>query len=314
MIIDRNILCILIMVVLLFLSDLSFSQDYTWWNNKHNWDGVTHWSDYIITQPAYMGPNALPVPDINNGSFEHKAYLKFSLEKHSGKGDQTENIYLELFSSFYNDKVGLKVYVVPIEHFKMDTITRDMRRARSYSGEGYTGGDIYISTYFQIIRDKIGYPDILLTLNLKTASGRDLENARYTDSSGYFFDLSFGKSIRVRKQLVQLARFYTMIGFYCWQMQGAGQFQNDAFLYGVGADMQLAKLSIKNSLGGYIGYKNNGDRPMVFRLQFQSRYDGLNNYELSLQQGLYDFEYFSIRLSYIIDLNDIKKNLFRKME
>ncbi|HDR67963.1 MAG TPA: hypothetical protein ENN61_02805, partial [Bacteroidaceae bacterium] len=41
--------------------------DYSWWNEKHNWDGVSNWTDYLIITPAYMGPNALPVPDLTDG-------------------------------------------------------------------------------------------------------------------------------------------------------------------------------------------------------------------------------------------------------
>ncbi len=309
MITEKYILRINIILLCLLVSKLCFSQDYNWWNIKHNWDGVTHWSDYIITSPAFMGPNALPVPEINNGSFKDKAYLKFALEKHSGLGDQTENIYLEGFSPFYNNKIGIKLYVVPIEHFKMDTITRDVRKARSYNGEGVAGGDIYLCTYFQIVKDRSGFPDVLLTLNLKTASGRNLKNARYTDSSGYFFDLSFGKSIALNHYDIKYFKPYAMIGFYCWQMHGVGQFQNDAFLYGIGSDILLPKFDIKNSLGGFIGYKNNGDRPMVIRLQFQSKFETMVNYELMLQQGLNDFKYLSIRMACVIDINNIVNNL-----
>ncbi len=298
-----------IIIISLFITKICFSQDYEWWNKKHNWDGVTHWSDYIITSPAFMGPNALPVPEIKNGGFGNDAYFKFALEKHSGIGDQTENIYLEIFSPFYNDKVGIKFYVVPIEHFKMDTITRDIRRARSYSGEGVAGGDIYLSTYLQIVKDRTGFPDMLLTLNIRTASGRNLKNARFTDTSGYFFDLSMGKSVYTTHQNIKNIKLYAMIGFYCWQMQGVGQFQNDAFLYGVGSDILLSKLEIKNSLGGFVGYKNNGDRPMVYRLQLQSKFETLFNYELALQQGLYDFKYLSVRMSCIMNINNIVNKL-----
>ncbi|TAE61269.1 MAG: hypothetical protein EAZ89_00720, partial [Bacteroidetes bacterium] len=39
-----------------------FAQDAAWWSQTVGWDGVSHWSRYIRTSPAYMGPNALPVP------------------------------------------------------------------------------------------------------------------------------------------------------------------------------------------------------------------------------------------------------------
>ena len=56
----------------------SFSQTPSWWENNVQWDGVTHWSRYILIDPKYMGPNALTVPHINNGSIDSLASMGLS--------------------------------------------------------------------------------------------------------------------------------------------------------------------------------------------------------------------------------------------
>ncbi len=182
------------MLLISFHSFLSYSQDYSWWNKKHNWDGVTSWSKYLIISPAYMGPNALPVPDFNNGTLKERGSLKFAAESHFSKGDNTQNLFTRLYLPLYTDKVGLLISIIPFEHYKMDTITRDLRRTRDFDGKGFAGGDFYIGTFIQILKDKKHWPDMAVSINLKTASGTNLEAARYTETPGYFFDLSMGKN------------------------------------------------------------------------------------------------------------------------
>ncbi len=293
----------------MFQSFLCFAQDYQWWNDKHNWDGFTPWCEYIRMSPGFMGPNALPVPTIKNGTVSQNAYFKFSLDKHFSKGDQTENLHAELYLPLFSERVGLKIDLGPIEHYKMDTLTRDIRRARNVTGEGYAVGDFYVGTYIQLVKHKEKFPDVLLTINLKTASGTKLSDARYTNAPAYFFDVSFSKNFNLNSQETTFLRPYVMLGFYVWQLHGHTQFQNDAFLYGLGFDLDFPSLVIKNSFGGYYGYLGDGDRPIVYRLIFQSKFDAIFNYELALQQGLHDYDYTSLRVSCNTNLTKIKKHI-----
>jgi len=173
-----------ILLFTLIGNQITLSQDYSWWNEKHNWDGVTPWQNYIILSPAYMGPNALPVPEARDGSLPRNTTFEFSLENHFSSGDKTINLYTNLYIPLFSKRAGLNISIVPFEHYKMDTITRDLRRARDYDGEGISGGDFYIGTFIQILKDK-KFPDIVLSINMKTASGTNLAAARFTDSPGY---------------------------------------------------------------------------------------------------------------------------------
>ena len=287
---------------------MAFAQgdDYRWWNKKHNWDGVTSWNKYLIYSPKYFGPNALPIPDAKNGTIEKNLTLEIAVDNHFSKGDKTENIFTKIFIPLYSENVALSIGVVAFEHYKMDTITRDLRASRNYEGEGTTAGDFYIGTYIQIIKDKNYWPDILLTINFRTASGLDLEGVRYTEAPGYSFDLSFGKIYTFENSFIKGIKPYALGGLYVWQTNRDDYFQNDAFLYGIGVNLMFSKIEFDNYLTGYQGYIGNGDSPVVFRSTLRSRFNKMVNYKILLQQGLNDFEYTTLRLGIEIDFSKKK--------
>ena len=287
---------LILLAIVLFLNLSLKSQDFLWWNELHNWDGTTHWSQYIITNPAYMGPNALPVPEIRNGQIFPDAYLEGAADMHFSKGDNTQNLYGKFYYPFLDCKVALQVDAFIVEHYKMDEETRNERYARTYSGTGWTPGDIYFGAMVQLIKDRDKWPDILLSANFRTASGGALYDARYTDSPGYSFELSFGKSYPSKHNKHTSFRPYLQTGFYAWQTHLTDYLQNDAFHYGAGFDLNIHTMIISNQLGGYVGYIGNGDKPMVYRLKFLYQRD-MVNYKFVYQQGLHDFNYSSFRLS-----------------
>lgn len=301
-----------LLFLLLLLSIEGYSQDHEWWNTKHNWDGITPWWRYIIAKPAFMGPNALPVPDIKDGAIPLKPHFEFALEGHFSSGDKTENLYTKLFTPLFTERVGIDISIVPLEHYKMDTLTRDIRRARDFDGEGYSGGDFYIGTYVQVIKNHDKLPDVLITINMKTASGTKLSDARFTDGAGYFFDMSCGKEIPVNRAVLKSFRPYALIGFYSWQINTNDIRQDDALLYGAGVNMFFSKVEINGSLGGFRGFIGGGDRPMVCRLAIQSRRQSKVNYKLMFQRGLNDFDYTSLRLGCQFTLPTIKSSWFGK--
>ncbi len=289
-----------------------FSQDFTWWNAKHNWDGVTHWHKYITISPGLMGPNALPVPKIKNGLLQEKSNFKFAAESHLSKGDKTANLFTELYIPLFTKRVGLNIQAVPLEYYNMDTLTRDKRKSRDYDGEGIAGGTIYVSTYIQLLEEKRNFPGVVITINLKTASGTNLYAARYTDTPGYYFDISSGKTVNIHNGFIESVRPYAMAGFYSWQTYRDKYYQNDAFLYGLGFDVFFSTFTIKNVLGGYIGYIGNGDKPMVYRMTISGRRNSLLNVEFRFQQGFADFNYTTLRLACNMDIQRIINQIKNK--
>ena len=292
--------------VLLIQSAYLFGQtNYSWWNHKHDWDGISHWSKYMILSPGYLGPNALPVPDMNTGRLTSDARFELGVEGHYSEGDRTANIYTDLYVPLFSDRVSFQISYRPIEIYKTDTLTRDIRRSREYEPSGFSYGDIYTSTLIQIIRDHTYLPDLTISANIKTASGTNLEGARFTDTPGYWFDATLGKDFRINNSSLEYIRIYGKGGFYVYQTFDDLHFQNDAILYGAGIGFGLENLSIQNQLTGFHGYFNNGDRPVVYRLIIEGNSSSSLTYKVLFQQGLHDYSYTTLRISIMLNLNTI---------
>ncbi|MEM9930007.1 MAG: hypothetical protein AAF840_09325 [Bacteroidota bacterium] len=270
--------------------------DFRWWDELHNWDGFTPWQNYLIIAPGFLGPNALPVPDVKNGQLLEGATFKFGAEQHLSTGDNTSNLFTEGFIPLFSDRVGLNLQWVPFETYRMDIATRNLRRIRDFDGEGTATGDLYLGTYIQLLHNHAKLPDVVLTINLKTASGDRLTAGRFTDAPGYFFDLSLGRDYAFQRGFIQSIRPHLMGGFYVWQRFESNALQNDSFLYGGGFDLKAEKFTLTNTLAGYIGYLDDGDKPMVYRLICRSHFQSALNYEFRFQLGLNDFDYTSFRL------------------
>lgn len=304
----RNLLVFLFSL----FSFLCYSQDYSWWEEKHNYDGVRPWSSYMIFSSGYMGPNALPVPDSKDGLLPSYPHLEIAYENHFSEGDFTRDLFTELYFPLFSKRAGLNVSYVPVEHYEMDSTTRDLRRARDYDGTGISAGDFYVSTYIQFLKDMDKLPDVLVTVNIKTASGTNLEAARNTDAPGYFFDCSMGKDFKFENGILKSIRPHGMLGFYAWQTNRGDFFQNDAVVYGAGLNFHFSKFELNNSIDGYSGYINNGDKPVVFRSTFKSKFKSVLNCKIMFQHGIRDFPYNTVRAGFELDFNKIVKSLKTK--
>ncbi len=283
-------------LVFLLWGHLLKAQDFSWWNTIHDWDGHTPWSDYMIISPAFMGPNALPVPEVRQGKMPVERSFELALDGHYSKGDQTGNLYTELFFPLFSDRAGLEIRYVPVEIYKTDTVTRDIRRSREYDARGVSYGDVYFSTYIHLVKEKERIPDVMLSVNLKTASGTRYEAARHTDAPGYSFDISAGKDIYSGDGRLRNIRCYATIGFFVYQTNLENYMQNDAVQYGAGSDFTFGKFGMEHEISGYAGYLDNGDRPMVYRMNLSLKCCPALELGLRFQQGFFDFPYSSARL------------------
>jgi len=288
-----------LIIVFLFLGLQLSAQDYTWWNELHNWDGVTSWRNYINYSAEYMGPNALPVPEILDGKVPDAASLKLGGEYHFMEGDQTANFFSSINLPFVKGRAALNVEYRPVEFYKTDTLIRDLRVARDRDTRGNSFGDFYIRSLFQLTRDHDFLPDIMLSVGLKTASGTNLGNARHSDAPGYYLDASIGKTWNTGGRIIRSWRPYMDAGFYSYQTNNSELPQNDAFLFGAGWNMQTEKLSIDNQIASYIGYFGTGDQPVVYRFILDRKGDSWLQYRLQAQFGIHDVPYTSIRISAI---------------
>ena len=289
------LLCFCILPLISFCGE-----DWMWWNIKHGWQiGMPGWRMMIHITHGYLGPNALPVPEIKKGVVVPGNNLEFGMDMHFRTGDPTQNISGKYYRSFADNKVAIEIYGVLLEHYAMSDTVRDERIARDKDGKGIAVGDLYFATMLQLVKDK-KFPDTMFRLAGRTASGGHLDAARYSDTPGYFFDLSFSKSYLSENRQMTFIPFAS-IGFYSWQTNDELNLQNDALLYGAGAECKWSVWTLSNTLGGYSGYKHERDRPIVYTLDVVRK---LKKNALRFQYlcGIRHWTYQTFKFSYIINL------------
>lgn len=276
--------------------------DMTWWNELHKWqEGDPGWRNWIIISPGYLGPNALPVPEVKKGFLSSKTEIELTASTHFLKGDPTQDISGRVFVPFSQNKIAVEIYGVVAEHFAFSEEIRNERFSRIKDGKGFAFGDLYFSTLVQLWKNR-KMPDALLRMAGKTASGNQLEGARYTDSPGYFFDISFSKELVKNDR--GFFRPFALAGFYSWQTNDELNLQNDAFLYAFGTDYNRNNWNLSASLSGYSGYKEQRDKPMQLNFELRKDFNG-KAIRIQYLNGLRDLEYKSIKFSFIWKLNPV---------
>ncbi|NQU85159.1 MAG: hypothetical protein HQ541_05300 [Mariniphaga sp.] len=283
---------------LLIISQAVFSQekDWGWWNETHGWEsGMPGWRMWLIISPKYLGPNALPVPELKNGIIPEKSEIEFGADFHFKTGDPTQNLSGRCLIPFANSRIALELYGTIVEKYQMSETIRDERFARDKDGEGIIQGDFYFSTLIQITKNR-KFPNTIARLGAKTASGGAYNAARVTDSPGYYLDLNFSKDISLSENTV--FRPLAMVGFYSWQTNDELNLQNDALLYGAGFEYQGNTWSLTSSVTGYHGYKDNGDRPVVFNSGIKKDI-GNKTVRIQYLHGIHDWEYETVKFSMI---------------
>jgi hypothetical protein len=268
------------------------AQTFGWWADHVKWDGVSHWSKYIITQPAYLGPNALPVPRIGNGNIDSISSISLTGNLHFSKGDNTQN--LTLYGNYFLVKglISFDVSWVPYEYYTMSHEMKEKRNVFShFYYDRHATGDIHLNTNIRLLKKWEKQVQLALRLGYRFPTSSGLGMARFTDAPGYYFDLSFGKPFHSTN-----LKWVGMMGFYSWQLISDTHRQNDAFLFGSGLEWNTKTLRLQSYVAGYIGYMNNGgDKPVVFRTSLEKK---LKRTSLlaGFQQGLHDFRYTSVEM------------------
>lgn len=272
-------------------------EDWAWWNKLHGWQsGMPSWRTFLTISPGFLGPNALPVPEMKKGVLSAKKELELGTGLHFMNGDNTQDVSGRFYYPFADAKIAIEIHGVMLERYAMSDAIRDQRTARDKDGRGMAIGDLYFSTLLQLFKDR-KFPDTVLRMACKTASGGRLDAARYADSPGYYIDLNFSKKMGAANRNIQWEPF-AMLGFYSWQTNDDMNLQNDALLYGAGIDAQFKQFSVSNSLSGYHGYKNDGDRPMVYTFDFQKEIEHCT-FRFQYLHGLHDWMYRTVKLSLI---------------
>ena len=127
------------------------------------------WEQYMRRNPAYMGPNALPIPRMLYPRVGRDYAFETSVELHRAPGDRTTNLYHRIRLPLAPERVFLQLEYRSREWYSTDTAVRDLRRARDASGSGSSEGDVWITSGFQLLRqrDQGWRPDLLLSVTSK---------------------------------------------------------------------------------------------------------------------------------------------------
>jgi hypothetical protein len=244
------------------------AQTFTQWTQTVNWDGVSHWSKYMITQPAYQGPNSLPVPRMGNGSIDSNFSISATGTFHFSKGDNTQNFSLYANYCLVKDVISFDAAWVPYEHFTMSLAVKEKRHVFSqFFYDTDASGELHLNTNFQLLNKWKKYIRLAARVGYRFPTGSGFGAARYSDGPGYYFDLSFGKPFNH-----SALKWTGMLGFYSWQVESDRHNQEDAFLFGTGLEWNKNNWRIQTNVAGYLGYlKNSGDKPVVYRFNLEKK-------------------------------------------
>lgn len=256
--------------------------------------------------PAYFGPNAFPVPEMLDGRVQKQLRAEIAGDGYLGfQGDKTADAFARVFIPLFTDRVNLTVWMPVMEWYEMTPERMATCRVPdSLAHRGSGAGDAYFSTDIQILRDKKWAPDIALRAACKSASGGQYELARHYDCPGYFMDLSVGKSWylgeRQEANGVEL-RVAGSAGFLCWQTDNGRQ--NDAVMYGLQLLMKSQYVSLRTTYSGYVGWENDGDKPMIIKGRLSGHAKQFEPY-VEYQYGIKDYPFHMLRvgLAYSIDI------------
>lgn len=246
--------------------------------------------------PGYFGPNAFPVPEMTDGTTSARWKIELFSDHFFGtaagwKEDYTTDIFARLTIPLFSPRVNLVVWGPLYEFFHSGPTVNRFRRIPYAAGVDYhTSGDIYVSTDFQTLLQERHGIDMTVRAALKSASGDRYEYARYYDSPGYFFDASFGREFPVSDVLA--FRVALSGGFLCWQTDNGRQ--NDAVMYGALASLSAGSFLLKAQYGGYVGWEQDGDRPMTLRVDAGCRI-GDFGLDIGWQMGFKDWPFHQLR-------------------
>ncbi|MDR0430621.1 MAG: hypothetical protein LBH58_09130 [Tannerellaceae bacterium] len=252
--------------------------------------------ELLVYSPYYFGPSAFPIPELRTAITPSRFEIELQGRYHYYTGDQTKDLFARLLIPVVKGRVGVEVTGIIKEDYKLTPETRDERNAVDVDlpeGESYQG-DLIISTLFQILRSE-KWADIMVSLNLKTASGGRLCDARFTDAATYWFDITAGKDI-IKTNITSL-RMQAMTGFYCWMTNDIIHRQNDATSFGVGFTGIYRNFTLSTDFSGFYGYKNNGDRPLVLRNNLKYEFKK-NIISLRYNHGMKDYLYDNYSIGY----------------
>ena len=260
-----------------------------WWKTVHGYVPGTDWYEYLTYTSAFMGPNALPVPEVYDGRVPEKNRMEVSADVFWGNGDRTQSLSTRWDWAAIPGRLSLSGWGVLAEHYHTSNAVRDQRASLVENPEEtLLIGDLYLSALVRLLRETSRSPQVNLEVVLKTAASKTSAGARYMDTPGYLFNVTAAKSWRTDPLWLDELRAVVNLGFLCYQLNGVHQ--NDAPVYGAKLMASRGNWTLEGGLHGYTGWTGKGDAPQVIRLKGQRRIGTLDVF-LQYQHALRDYPY-----------------------
>jgi len=284
-----------ILLLFLVLSSLSSKGQFNWWNTTHNWDGVTPWTSYLNFAHAYLGPNALPIPEFVD---ENRNYYRTSTQHSLRSDDAFHNWHNELF--WKRGKTRFQLIHQSVEYFQTSTEVRDLRASRGESGKGVLAGDFIINVSTQLYHKE--FSTYHLTAHTKTAAG-PLFDARFTDAPAYAYFLTgvhrrythFG--IHRQEHTLQWDA-----GFQVYQTFWTDYPQNDGFLGNIKWTTRDRNMEYSAGIRTFTGYFLDGDWPRIMDVRV-AHATNQGKIEAYLTAGLHDYPFLFMGAGYTLFLS-----------
>ena len=283
------------LIVILLIQNCVFAQREST-QDFFNYYSVNKNYNTLLIAPGTMGPNALPIPDILNGQVGTDSQFKVSIDNYfrDGGGDNGHTLRLDFRFPVVQNFMAFGLQWNMIDYFHTTNEVRDV--IQLYKDDpGWTTdlGDIILSTYIQLTREKRNLPAIMLVSALKTTSG-SIFDGRYTDLPAHWHYASFGKKLLTRNQFQ--CQLNAMLGYYIWQTNQTDLEQNEGPLWGIESQFNYQKLEFAIGTSGYQGWKFYGqDRPVQLKTRVILK-NKTFNYFAEYKTGLRDYFYSSINI------------------
>ncbi len=287
-----------VLLIALVLFSFSAKAQFDWWNQIHNWDGATPWTQYMKYSHAYLGPNAIPIPTLQRpitGRRPAMSYFKSSSQMSLIKDDS----FLSLHNELHWDRGHTQIHIThqSIEYYSTSTELRDYRISRDEDSEGVIAGDVLIDISTRLWeRD---HEAMWFTFHTKTAAG-PLPQARFTDAPGYAFFLSHQKSFSSIRSWVPTLT--TDLGFQVYQTHRVDYPQNDGFLGNLGLQLQKDETIFSARVRTFTGYFLDGDWPRLLELQWNNNLS-FGQTQLGWTRGLNDYPFSFLTVGLVYWLN-----------
>ena len=133
----------------------------------------------VNVSPLYFGPNALPVPEMLDGTVSACPYAELSFDWSLGyHGDLTRTLTARVNIPLFSPRVNLSVWMPVVEFYTNTPESLEWQNSPGRKTSGYEIGTVYVSTDIQLMRQTRTRPDISVRAALVTASGDSEEYAR----------------------------------------------------------------------------------------------------------------------------------------